>query len=184
MVGSDRPRKVDVRVVAATNKDLLGLVRKGQFREDLFYRLNVISISIPALRERRGDIPLLLGTFAEKFAREMGRPAPRFSERAVASLVGYDWPGNVRELENIIQRLMVMNDAEVIDVPDLPALMRFSALRGGRSDQRTLAEVESEHIANVLAAVSGNKTRAAAVLGIDRKTLREKLKGMQHPAGE
>jgi two-component system response regulator HydG len=184
MVGSTRARKVDVRVVAATNKDLLGLVKKGQFREDLFYRLNVISIAIPPLRERRGDVPLLLGTFAEKFARETGRPAPRFSERALESLVGYDWPGNVRELENIVQRLMVMTEAEVIDVPDLPALMRFSALRGARNDQRTLAAVEAEHIGNVLAAVAGNKTKAAAVLGIDRKTLREKLKVMKHPAGE
>ncbi len=181
MVGSTRPRRVDVRVLAATNKDLLALVKKGLFREDLFYRLNVISIVIPPLRERRDDIPLLLAAFTERAAREMDRPAPRFSESAVRALVHYDWPGNVRELENLVQRLLVMAESEVVEVPDLPSLMRFSAAQSGTPVGRTLAEVEAAHIAGMLAAAGGNKTRAASLLGIDRKTLREKLKAMKHP---
>jgi len=175
MVGSNRMRKVDVRVLAATNKDLHGLVKKGLFREDLFYRLNVITIVIPPLREREDDILLLAHHFLTKFAAELGKPPPRFSDKALQSLRSYNWPGNVRELENVIQRLVVMTDANLIGVPDLPSLMRFSAL-GKTGPTRTLAEVESEYINNVLASVDGNKTRAAEILGIDRKTLREKLK--------
>ena len=175
MVGSDRTRKVDVRILAATNKDLHDLVEKGVFREDLFYRLNVITISIPPLRERGDDIILLAHHFATRFAAESGRSPLRFSDKALQSLRSYNWPGNVRELENVIQRLVVMTDGELIDVPDLPELCRFSALRGSGFN-RTLAEVEAEYISNVLAEADGNKTRAAEILGIDRKTLREKLK--------
>jgi DNA-binding NtrC family response regulator len=175
MVGSDRTRKVDVRILAATNKDLHDLVKKGLFREDLFYRLNVITIAIQPLRERGDDIILLAHHFATRFAAESGRPSLRFSDKALQSLRSYNWPGNVRELENVIQRLVVMADGDLIDVPDLPELCRFSALRGG-DFTRTLAEVEAEYISNVLASVGGNKTRAAEILGIDRKTLREKLK--------
>jgi len=175
MVGSNRTRKVDVRILAATNKDLQGLVKKGLFREDLFYRLNVITIFIPPLRERGDDILLLAHHFLSKFAAESGKPPPRFSDEAMQSIRGYDWPGNVRELENVIQRLVVMTDGDLIEVPDLPSLMRFSALRN-TGFTRTLAEVENEYITNVLASVDGNKTRAAEILGIDRKTLREKLK--------
>ncbi len=175
MVGSNRTRKVDVRILAATNKDLHGLVNKGLFREDLFYRLNVITIFIPPLRERGDDILLLANHFLTQFAAESGKPPPRFSDEAMQSIRGYNWPGNVRELENVIQRLVVMTDGDLIEVPDLPSLMRFSALRKTGFD-RTLAEVESEYIINVLASVDGNKTRAAEILGIDRKTLREKLK--------
>jgi DNA-binding NtrC family response regulator len=175
MVGSNRPRKVDVRIVAATNKDLLGLVRKDRFREDLYYRLNVINISLPPLREREDDVLLLAQSFAEKYAQEAGRPTPDFSDRALEVLRAYFWPGNVRELENVVQRLVIMSESDNVDAPDLPPLMRFSAAGGGRTD-RTLAEVETEHIRNVLQSVDGNKTRAAAILGIDRKTLREKIK--------
>jgi DNA-binding NtrC family response regulator len=175
MVGSNRVRKVDVRILAATNKDLHGLVKKGLFREDLFYRLNVITIVIPPLRERGDDIILLAHRFLTKFAAESGKSSPRFSDEALQSLRSYNWPGNVRELENVIQRLVVMTDGDIIEVPDLPTLMRFSALRK-TGFTRTLAEVESEYISNVLASVDGNKTRAAKILGIDRKTLREKLK--------
>ena len=175
MVGSTRPRKVDIRILAATNKDLLSLVKKEGFREDLYFRLNVITIEIPPLRERADDIPVLIRLFADKFAGEMGRPTPRFSDEALRVLRTYRWPGNVRELENVIQRLVVMNERDLIEVPDLPSLMRFSALAGGGFD-RTLAEVETEYIRNVLASVNGNRTRAAGILGIDRKTLREKLK--------
>ena len=175
LVGSSRPRKVDVRILAATNKDLLQLVKNDLFREDLYFRLNVITIDLPPLRERGDDILLLTRHFAGTFAKELGKPAPRFSDPALQVLRNYHWPGNVRELENIIQRLVVMTEGDLIDVPDLPSLMRFSAPRD-TGLHRTLAEVEAEHIRNVLASVDGNRTRAAEILGIDRKTLREKLK--------
>ena len=175
MVGSNRTRKVDVRILAATNKNLQGLVKKGVFREDLFYRLNVITIIIPPLRERGDDILLLAHHFLTQFAAESGKATLRFSDEALQSIRNYNWPGNVRELENVIQRLVVMTDGDFIEVPDLPSLMRFSALRK-TGFTRTLAEVESEYITNVLASVDGNKTRAAEILGIDRKTLREKLR--------
>lgn len=175
MVGERHPQRVDVRIIAATNKDLLSLVQKETFREDLYYRLNVITIEIPPLRERVEDILLLVKHFASKFAKEFGKPSPRFSESALHVLKSYYWPGNARELENIIQRLIVMSEGNIIEVPDLPSLMRFSALRGF-SPRQTLAEVEAEYILSVLAGVDGNKTRAAEILGISRKTLREKLK--------
>jgi DNA-binding NtrC family response regulator len=179
MVGSSKTRTVNVRVIAATNKDLLGLVNKGVFREDLFYRLNVITIAMPPLRDRGDDILLLISHIARKYSRELGKPAPRFSESALQVLRNYQWPGNVRELENVLQRLVVMGESELIQVPDLPSLMRFSALSAAGLN-RTLAEVENEHIRNVLASVNGNKTKAAKMLGIDRKTLREKTKGMEN----
>ena len=174
MVGTTRPRKVDVRILAATNKDLLGLVKKQLFREDLYFRLNVISIALPPLRERGTDIVLLTSLFTAKYAKEYGKPTPHFSENALEVLKNYDWPGNVRELENVIQRLVVMTDSELIDVPDLPSLMRFTAQKEAGLN-RTLAEVEVEYVRNVLSSVNGNKTKAAQILGIDRKTLREKL---------
>jgi DNA-binding NtrC family response regulator len=173
---------VDIRVVAATDKDLLGLVRKEAFREDLYFRLNVLTIDLPPLRDRDDDVLLLVGHFAGTFAAEMGKPVPRFSDRALQVLRNYRWPGNVRELENVVQRLVVMTEGDLIDVPDLPSLMRFSALGKGGFD-RTLAEVEAEYIRNVLASVSGNRTRAAEILGIDRKTLREKLNNNKLPDG-
>ena len=175
MVGSTRPRKVDARILASTNKDLAGLVKKGFFREDLFFRVHVITIDLPPLRERGEDLLLLIHHFTARFAEELGKPVPQFSDQALQVLRNYHWPGNVRELENVIQRLIVMTDGGLIEVPDLPSLMRFSALQEV-GFHRTLAEVEEEYIRNVLASVNGNKTRAAKVLGIDRKTLREKLK--------
>lgn len=181
MVGSSRSRKVDVRILAATNRELQGLVRKGLFREDLFYRLNVITIFIPPLRERGDDILSLARHFVTKFAAESGQSPLRFSDKALQSLRSYNWPGNVRELENVIQRLVVMTDGDVIEVPDLPALMRFSALRE-LGLKRTLAEVEAEYISNVLSSVDGNKTLAAQILGINRKTLREKLRKIEKPS--
>lgn len=174
MVGSGRTRKVDVRILASTNKDLATLVEKGLFREDLFYRINVINIDLPPLRERDNDVILLAQHFMKKYSEELGKPVHRFSDRALQILRKYHWPGNVRELENVIQRLVVMTDEDPIDAPDLPELMRFSALGHGNLN-RTLAEVGAEYIQNVFASVKGNKTRAAEILGIDRKTLREKL---------
>ncbi len=175
MVGSTRSRPVDIRVVAATNKDLHALIQREAFREDLYFRLNVITINLPPLRDRGEDVLLLIRHFAGTFAKEVGRPVPNFSDAALQVLRRYHWPGNVRELENVVQRLVVMADGDLIDVPDLPSLMRFSALGRGGFD-RTLAEVEAEYVRNVLESVNGNRTRAAEILGIDRKTLREKLK--------
>jgi DNA-binding NtrC family response regulator len=175
MVGSSRARKVDVRIVAATNKDLTNLLKKGIIREDLFFRLSVLTISIPPLRDRGDDILLLSRYFADKFSKEFGRAPLKFTDNALDVLRTYNWPGNVRELENLIQSLVVMAEREVVDVTDLPSLMRYTAPRH-KGLMRTLAEVERDHIENVLANVSGNKTRAAEILGIDRKTLREKLK--------
>lgn len=175
MLGSKRPTTVDVRIMAATNKDLAALVHKGLFREDLFYRLNVVMISLPTLRERGDDIYLLIRHFARKFSREFGRSEPRISEEAMGVLTGYHWPGNVREVENVLQRLVVMSERDVIEISDLPPLMRFTALAGSDSN-RPLAEVEDDHIRRVMDMAEGNKSRAAKILGIDRKTLREKLK--------
>jgi len=175
MVGSTRSRKVDVRILASTNKDLLSLVKKGAFRDDLFYRIHVITIELPPLRERGDDILLLIQHFSTKFATEVGKGTPQFSDKALQILRNYHWPGNIRELENVVQRLVIMTDGDLIEVPDLPSLMRFSTLRE-TGFHRTLAEVEAEYIRNVLGSVNGNKTRAAEILGIDRKTLREKLK--------
>jgi DNA-binding NtrC family response regulator len=175
MLGSRRPQKVNVRILAASNKDILKLVKAGHFREDLYYRLNVINIDLPPLRERNDDILVLIRYFTEKFAKESGKPLPRFSDKALQLMKNYNWPGNVRELENIIQRMVIMNEENHIDVPDLPSLLRSSVLhRAGLN--RTLADVEAEHIRNVLDSAGGNKTKAATILGIDRKTLREKLK--------
>jgi DNA-binding NtrC family response regulator len=178
MVGSTQPRKVNVRILAATNKSLLGLVKKGSFREDLYYRLNVIEIAIPPLQERGDDIILLTKHFVRKFSEEVEKPEPRFSDKALEILRNFAWPGNVRELENLVQRLVVMTDSNFIDVPDLPDLMRYAGVRE-KGLHRTLIEVEITHIRGVLASVSGNKTRAAEILGIDRKTLRERMKRLK-----
>ncbi|MCE5242108.1 MAG: sigma-54 dependent transcriptional regulator [Syntrophobacteraceae bacterium] len=175
MLGSSTPRKVDVRICAATNKDLSALIKKGLFREDLFYRLNVFTIVIPPLRERGDDIIPLIQHFIARKSEEFGRKPPLLSEEALAILRGYHWPGNVRELENVVQRLVAMADGDLIEVPDLPSLMRFSALRTGDLT-RTLAEVEAEYIQSVLDSVNGNKSLAARILDVDRKTLREKLR--------
>jgi two-component system response regulator HydG len=180
MVGDTRSRKVDVRILTATNKDLYGLVKKGLFREDLFFRLSVITMVIPPLKDRGDDMLFLVGHFANKFARELDKPAPQFTKEALQALRNYAWPGNVRELENLIQRLIVMLDTEQIDISDLPSHMRFAAPRESGLN-RTLAEVEIDYIRKVLENVGGNKSRASEILGIDRKTLREKLKDLDLP---
>jgi DNA-binding NtrC family response regulator len=175
MVGSSCPQNVNVRIIAATNKDLLMLVKKGVFREDLYYRLYVITIDIPPLRDRDNDILLLTHHFSTKFANEFNKSKPQLSNNTLQVLRNYNWPGNVRELENVIQRLVAMMEEGPIEAADLPSMMRFSAFRK-TGVNRTLAEVEAEHIRNVLSAFNGNKTKTAKLLGIDRKTLREKLK--------
>jgi DNA-binding NtrC family response regulator len=175
MVGANRTRQIDVRIVAATNKDLLQLVNKGIVREDLYFRLSVLTIAVPPLRDRGDDILSLVRHFANKFAKELGKHPPQLSDNALEILRKYGWPGNIRELENLMQRLIVMVDGNIIDVPDLPSPMRFTAA-AERDLSRSLANVESDYIRQVLASVGGNKTRAADILKIDRKTLREKLK--------
>jgi len=181
MVGADRPAKVDVRILAATNKELPRLVEKGTFREDLFYRLSVVTIAVPPLRQRGDDVLLLTRHFAAKFAQEQGKPPPRFSDGVLRMFREYSWPGNVRELENTVRGLVVMAEGDLIDVSDLPSSMRFSAWRGAGLD-RPLAELEAEHIRNVLASVGGNKTRAAEILGISRRTIQDKLKKYKTPS--
>jgi len=174
MVGSTRPRKIDVRIIAATNKDLSRMMEHDQFREDLYYRLNVIPIDLPPLRDRGDDILLLINRFVQDFSKESGRKPPRLTDDVLNVLWNYHWPGNVRELQNVIHRLIIMTDHEVIDVPDLPALMRCGPPRTANVTRR-LDEMEKEYIKAVLASVGGNKTKAASILGIDRKTLRKKL---------
>lgn len=175
MVGANRAIKVDVRIIAATNKDLANLVKKGSFREDLYFRLNVITIDIPPLRERGDDIILLINHLVRKYSREYGIEMPHLTDKALDLMRRYHWHGNVRELENIIQRVVLMAENEVIDAPDLPDIMKFPSFKEVGFN-RTLEEVELEYIRNVLASVDGNRTLAAKILGIDRKTLREKLK--------
>ena len=183
MVGSSRAQIVNVRIIAATNKDLHKLVEKGLFREDLFYRLYVISLDLPPLRDRDDDIMLLIHNLTTKIANEFGKAKPQFSKDTLKALRNYHWPGNVRELENVIQRLVAMTDGELIEATDLPSIMRFSAY-GKVALRKTLAEVEVDHIRNVLSTAQGNKTKAAEILGIDRKTLREKLKKLSIPTSE
>lgn len=182
MVGADRPRKVDVRVIAATNKDLASLVSHSAFREDLFYRLHVVTIDLPPLRERGDDVLMLARHFLEKFSSQASRPVPRLTDRAIEALRVYPWPGNVRELQNLVQRLTIMVDDDEIDVTAFPAAMRFAVPRE-KTLNRSLAEIEREHIEAVLASVGGNKTRAAEILGINRKSLREKLKRGEREPG-
>jgi DNA-binding NtrC family response regulator len=175
MVGGTQQLKVDVRIIAATNKNLLDLVRRQLFREDLYFRVNVIPIDVPPLRERGDDAILLARHFVLKYSEELGKEPPQFSDGVLDAFRSYHWPGNVRELENVIHRLLVMSEGGVVDIPDLPTVMRYS-VGSGLGRNCTLAEIEAEHVRNVLASVDGNKTRAAQILGIDRKTLREKLK--------
>lgn len=175
MVGATRPTHVDVRIMAATNKDLEALTRKGHFRDDLFYRLNVIRINVPPLTARGDDIVLLIRHFIQRFAQENGQSAPGISDRALALLRGYHWPGNVRELENIIMRILAMSPGPVIEAPDLPQLMRYSVSPTAQRLDRPLKAVETEYIQAVLENVGGNKSRAARILGITRRTLRDKL---------
>ncbi len=174
-VGANEAITVDARVVAATNKDLAQAVKDGRFREDLFYRLNVVTIRIPPLRERREDIPLL----AEHFAAKHGRAESAVTAAARELLVAHTWPGNVRELENVVSRALALNPTGVIVPEDLPETIRRPAAAGApavagpaaRGDRPTLAELERRYAAQVLAEQGGNKTRAAEILGIDRKTL-------------
>jgi DNA-binding NtrC family response regulator len=177
-VGSTQTITVDVRVVAATNRDLEPMIRQGIFREDLFYRLNVIPIALPPLRERREDIPLLAEHFLARFAQRQGRVL-RLSAGATERLLRYGWPGNVRELENAMERLAILARDETIEPGDLPPHVGAGLLLGqapGLAALQTLAEAERAHIIQILERYSWNHSRAAEVLGIGRTTLWRKLK--------
>ena len=172
-VGSSRTIKVDVRIVAATNVDVDRVVTEGKFRQDLYYRLGVVIINIPPLRDRREDIPLLVARFVQAAAGKSGKRV-ELSGAALEALSSYPWPGNVRELENMIERLVVFSRTPVIDVRDLPATVtpRAPALEKRLFDDLpTLDEIERRYLIHVLEQVSGNRTRAAEVMGIDRRTL-------------
>jgi two-component system response regulator HydG len=178
-VGSTEPVPVDVRIVAATNRDLEEEIRRGGFRSDLYYRLNVITLHLPPLRDRSEDVPLLASFFLERFAAGRGRSAPVLSQEAVDALAAYDWPGNVRELENALERAAVLTAEGEIQVSALPSRITERApqplVSAALPPNPTLEIVERAYIHWVLQSESGNKTRAAEVLGIDPSTLYRKL---------
>ncbi|MBI4161187.1 MAG: sigma-54-dependent Fis family transcriptional regulator [Acidobacteria bacterium] len=175
---------VDVRILAATNVDLLEMVKRGEFREDLYYRLNVISIHLPPLRDRVEDIPLLVGHFLEKYAAENSRPPLQFTGRALQSLIACPWPGNIRELENVVERAVVLATGDRIDLDLLPAPVRVGAGRppGGERELESLGlnaaldRYEAELILRTLRETDGVQRRAARKLGIKPSTLNEKIK--------
>ncbi len=181
-VGGHAPISVDVRVVAATNRDLQAMVREGKFRQDLFYRLHVVEVLVPPLRDRGKDVVLLAEFFLNRFNQEMGRKITGLTEAAKKRLLGYSWPGNIRELKNVIERAVVLNTKTVIDESDLalsPAVHGDDAAHRGSDDgnvEITLAKLERSHIERVLRHTGGNKSRASAILGIERSTLDRKLK--------
>jgi Nif-specific regulatory protein len=170
-VGDTEARKVDVRIISATNRDLQEDVRKGTFREDLFYRLNVIQIKMPPLRERHGDLPLLVHHFLKKFSKKRDEKPKRISREAMRELERYHWPGNVRELENCIERAIVLSVSDEIQPEDL--LIPQSATV--EQTRKTLKEVEREAVLKVLEEESGNKTRTAEILGVSLRWLHYKL---------
>jgi len=186
-LGAPAPVPIDVRIVAATHRDLEALVAEGRFRHDLFYRLNVITIRVPPLRERMEDLVQLIAHFLEKHGRRLGRSGCTLSHEAMSALRHHSWPGNVRELENSIERALVLGRDDVLWPEDLPEAFRTHApLRAGPAGAPLppLSEVERDHILRTLREVRGNKTAAARLLGLDRKTLYRKLDtyGLRPPA--
>lgn len=176
-VGGVRPIGLDIRVIAATNKDLKQEVELGNFREDLFYRLNVVSIQLPALNERREDVPLLVGHFIEKYSLAFRKQISGIQPQALQILANYTFPGNVRELENIIERAVALTDCDLIRPRDLPPdlqQLEFDSIEG--EGLATLAELEKRHIAQVLERTGYNKALTAQILNIPRTTLWRKLK--------
>ncbi len=177
-VGGTRTVRVDVRLIATTNRDLTKQVAEGKFREDLFFRLNVVPLVVPPLRDREGDVDLLCAHFIDRFAKRMGRPELQIDPEAMAVLRRHPWPGNVRELENLMHRLAIMVDATVITAADLPLPLTVGAgpLARGRFMSSRLEDVERELILDVLQQVNGNRTRAAERLDISTRTIRNKLR--------
>lgn len=182
-VGGREPVDVDVRLLAATNRHLAGMVQDGKFREDLFFRLNVVTLTLPPLRDRTGDLPLLVSRFLKEFAEENQRPPITVSPDVLEAMSAYAWPGNVRELRNVVERMVVMARGDRLTVRDLPAVVRASApaptaLSGsGRSAAipGTMDDMERMMIRRTLEAHQGNRMAAAAALGISRRTLHRKL---------
>jgi two-component system response regulator HydG len=180
-VGGDREVSFDVRLVAATNRDLEGMVEENRFREDLYYRLNVVQMELPPLRSRGGDILLLAQHFIEHFAARADKRVTGLHEAVAERLMSYSWPGNVRELRNCIERAVAVTGAERLTVEDLPEKIRayrashVVVASGDPSELTTLEEVERRYILRVMEEVKGNKSLAAQILGLDRKTLYRKL---------
>ncbi|HCN7419750.1 TPA: sigma-54-dependent response regulator transcription factor ZraR [Escherichia coli] len=175
-VGSNQTISVDVRLIAATHRDLAAEVNAGRFRQDLYYRLNVVAIEVPSLRQRREDIPLLAGHFLQRFAERNRKAVKGFTPQAMDLLIHYDWPGNIRELENAVERAVVLLTGEYISERELPLAIASTPIPLGQSqDIQPLVEVEKEVILAALEKTGGNKTEAARQLGITRKTLLAKL---------
>lgn len=177
-VGGSHAIRVDVRIIAATNKDLLKCVEEQTFRDDLFYRLSVIPILLPALRERKEDIPLLASHFLKRYSEKREKGVTAISDQAMRALTSYDWPGNVRELENVIERAVVFARSGVIEANDLwyYGLSNKKTSRSDVAKVKSLADVEREHIVEALGVFDGHIGNASEALGIDRKTLRLKLR--------
>ncbi|MDR3114155.1 MAG: sigma-54 dependent transcriptional regulator [Treponema sp.] len=182
-VGGEETIETDVRIVAATNKDLKGEIEKGNFREDLYFRLNVVNILVPPLRERKDDLPLLITSFLKEFARENGKTVETIDEKARAAMYAYDWPGNVRELRNCMESAVVMAKGPVITADDLPPTLRRKSEEGwiriplGTS----LEDAEKIIIRDTLTFLQGNKSKTAEILAIGRKTLHRKLAAESKP---
>ena len=177
-IGSGQTIKTNVRVIATSNRDLKDEVGRGNFRDDLFYRLNVIPIDLPPLRQRNEDIPLLCEYFLDKFAQKLGIPAKALSDKTMGLLLAYQWPGNVRELENVIERATVISKNQELKPSDLPSEVSSGVPdfpRGGLEAGITIDGAEKMLILKTLKAHGGNKTKAAEVLGISTRTLRNKL---------
>jgi DNA-binding NtrC family response regulator len=179
-LGGSQTVKSDFRLISATHRDLAAMVRSGDFRQDFFYRINVISVHVPPLRERPEDIGLLAHYFLKRYARETGKQVAEISPEALALLAGYSWPGNVRELKNVMERAVVIARQPVVGKKDLTFLEPGG---GGGAEMLSLKEMERRHIQRVLDAQQGNLTRTAKVLGIDRRTLSRKLQ-RQAPKAE
>jgi DNA-binding NtrC family response regulator len=175
-VGGNDTVRVDVRVIAATNRDLQSEVARGRFREDLYYRLNVINVEMPALRERATDVPLLAMYFLDKFAKENGKTIGGFTDEALARLSGYRWPGNVRELENIVERAVVMATADRIGITELPPHLAPAPTPASiQIPGSTLDELERYAITKALEASAGSTSKAAELLGISVRKIQYKL---------
>jgi DNA-binding NtrC family response regulator len=179
-VGSTQPIDIDVRVIAASNRDLKAAVDEGQMRNDLYFRLNVVTLTLPALRERRDDIPLLAYYFLRKFSTMMDRDLQDISTEAMQRLVDYDYPGNIRELSNFIERGVALTQGKTLDIEHLPQNLGSLSVRVFKPEMAatptTLKEQEKEHILQALKVANGNRTQAAKLLGIDRVSLWRKLK--------
>ena len=180
-VGSTQTIKVDTRIIAATNKNLEKEIEQGHFREDLYYRINVVVLHVPPLKKRREDIPLLADFFLKQYAQKNRRSIQGFTPRAVDLLMRHDWPGNVRELENVVERAVIMSRGEMITPLEFPEILKELDVEGQASrvdltPGRSLKEVEKDMILSTLAETNGNRTHASKILGISRRTLQLKLK--------